>query len=351
MNKNESSLTSLNEKNIIESKDKIENKLENKIKDSSPIFPNIIYPQNKDEELDDIDNLRYKEDINNNCNIKNRLDSVDSPIKAQFKFSIDMPNVSKQRLHEYLTDDLLNALEVSPNIPNLNNGIENIKINEKNNINNNPNSLFGFSLYNSNNDNNLENKNNEDLKNNSDFNINENNELLSKNNINNISNINNIKNVNDSNNNYNNIHNDINKITKNLTIDNIPTYIPKQMRNKEDIKNYKKKKSEKDENKISNNKFDNIKKNNVFKKEGKLKKPFEVRAGDWICNKCTNLNFAFRNKCNRCGLTKVMSNQQNLNKKEIYTQNTNFQMIEGFNPNFIHDNNVKNIEETKFYQK
>ena len=36
----------------------------------------------------------------------------------------------------------------------------------------------------------------------------------------------------------------------------------------------------------------------------KKKKPFIEREGDWICVKCNNLNFAFRNNCNRCGLTK-----------------------------------------------
>ena len=38
--------------------------------------------------------------------------------------------------------------------------------------------------------------------------------------------------------------------------------------------------------------------------EKKKKKPFIEREGDWICVKCKNLNFAFRNNCNRCGLTK-----------------------------------------------
>jgi len=59
----------------------------------------------------------------NNFNSKKRLDSTDSPIRA--KFSIDLPNVSKQRLHEYLNDDLLNALEYSPQIPTINNDLNN----------------------------------------------------------------------------------------------------------------------------------------------------------------------------------------------------------------------------------
>ena len=36
----------------------------------------------------------------------------------------------------------------------------------------------------------------------------------------------------------------------------------------------------------------------------KKKKNFSERAGDWVCFKCKNLNFSFRNNCNRCQLTK-----------------------------------------------
>ena len=58
------------------------------------------------------------------------------------------------------------------------------------------------------------------------------------------------------------------------------------------------------------NKFDNGKKNaQNSKKEGKVKKPFEVRVGDWTCSKCNNLNFSFRNKCNRCGIPKEYSDK------------------------------------------
>ena len=34
------------------------------------------------------------------------------------------------------------------------------------------------------------------------------------------------------------------------------------------------------------------------------KKPFQERAGDWVCLKCKNLNFSFRVVCNRCQCAK-----------------------------------------------
>ena len=134
-------------------------------------------PQNIEKNVTDKeenDNLGYMPGINNNMfnnfNLKQRLDSTDSPFQNQFKFSIDMPNASKQRLHEFLNEDLLNAIDTSPNIPKLqrlheflnedllnaidtspnipklSNDFQNIK-NENNNMDNNPNNLFGFSLY------------------------------------------------------------------------------------------------------------------------------------------------------------------------------------------------------------
>ena len=80
---------------------------------------------NKDEEIDDSDNLKFKGFLPNNTDpfILQRFDSTNSPIAAQYKFSIDMPNVSQQRLHEYLNNDLLNALDVSPSISKINSGI------------------------------------------------------------------------------------------------------------------------------------------------------------------------------------------------------------------------------------
>eukprot|EP01017_Pseudomicrothorax_dubius_P026299 TRINITY_DN291_c0_g1_i3.p1 TRINITY_DN291_c0_g1~~TRINITY_DN291_c0_g1_i3.p1 ORF type:complete len:322 (+),score=66.85 TRINITY_DN291_c0_g1_i3:148-1113(+) len=41
--------------------------------------------------------------------------------------------------------------------------------------------------------------------------------------------------------------------------------------------------------------------------------PTSVRAGDWVCILCNNLNFSFRNECNRCQMqTKKQNHLQNL---------------------------------------
>ena len=49
------------------------------------------------------------------------------------------------------------------------------------------------------------------------------------------------------------------------------------------------------------------------KKTGSFKKKikFQERKGDWTCNRCHNINFAFRNKCNRCKALKEESGNTN----------------------------------------
>ena len=51
--------------------------------------------------------------------------------------------------------------------------------------------------------------------------------------------------------------------------------------------------------------------NNECKKiNNKKKRNFVMKKGDWICYNCKNLNFAFRDKCNKCKLNKEESEQK-----------------------------------------
>ena len=89
---------------------------------------------------------------------------------------------------------------------------------------------------------------------------------------------------------------------------------------------------------MKNKKKKKKKKKCLIKKEknGKLFKGFKERDGDWTCYYCKNLNFKFRNECNRCHITKEISdkghekyfqdvlNQINVNeeeRKKIVNQN------------------------------
>ena len=272
------------------------------------------------EEIEENDELGYISGNNymgfNNFNSKKRMDSTDSPIRA--KFSIDLPNVSKQRLHEYLNDDLLNALEYSPQIPTINNDLNNAQKNENITPDNNPNNLFGFSLYPSNPPFTQNNTSNNNINNIPEYHPNKQNLWNQRNIINNNYNFN-LNYYGMPNNNQNNIDN----------FNNIPMFIPKKLRNNEypskniSLMNEKNPKSNNEKLNLKN-KFDNNKKNvQNMKKEGKMKKSFEVRAGDWTCNNCSNLNFSFRSKCNRCGIPKVMSEKL---VGELMNQNMNFNL-------------------------
>lgn len=63
-----------------------------------------------------------------------------------------------------------------------------------------------------------------------------------------------------------------------------------------------------------------IKEENELNNTGdKKKKPLVERKGDWQCPKCRNLNFAFRQSCNRCKLPKPTIS----NTSPIMNQNNN----------------------------
>jgi len=58
---------------------------------------------------------------------------------------------------------------------------------------------------------------------------------------------------------------------------------------------------------FSKNSYNNSDKKEYIKDKNKnenKKKNFEERKGDWLCLFCNNLNFSFRNKCNRCKMSK-----------------------------------------------
>ena len=100
---------------------------------------------------------------------------------------------------------------------------------------------------------------------------------------------------------------------------------------------------------IHENKFDGNKKFNLIipiqalKKNPKMKKPFEIREGDWTCSDCGNLNFAFRVKCNRCGILKETSEQ-----KKSSTPNN--EHLEG-NTNIKENKNNNNNNNQNYYSK
>ena len=98
------------------------------------------------------DNLHNNTFINKTSSqfIRQRMDSINSNLDYQYQFSIDDPNISKQRLQQYLNDDVLNALD-HPSVSRLNSKISDINIHTKSNE---------FNYNNSNNDNNQTSNNN-----------------------------------------------------------------------------------------------------------------------------------------------------------------------------------------------
>lgn len=300
---------------------------------------------NDNETEEEIDNLKYKENIPNTINpFIQPLDSSDSPLPSYYKFSIDMPNVSKQRLHEYLNDDLLNAIESSPNIQNINGGID-IKKPEEHNKDK---DLYGFSLYPSSNNNYIDSINNNTINDSLPYNYKNNNNI--KENISNTIKNNNLNEAIDNNSNINFHYNKKNKST-NLNIGNTSINDTNNTFSKKTKKNKQLLPSNTEANinhlQISNTRDNknktNINNNNILNKQNnkKMKKTFVYRTGDWTCNQCYNLNFGFRNKCNRCGIPKELSLQINMQAlHSIYNQNNNNNQMTINNGNsFIGKNN------------
>ena len=84
----------------------------------------------------------------------------------------------------------------------------------------------------------------------------------------------------------------------------------------------------------------------------KKARPFTERTGDWICKNCKNLNFAFRNECNRCKIPKkdcveIIKNKED-NQIDNKTNNSNKKIYKNkkhYTNQFIDkENNQKEME-------
>ena len=73
----------------------------------------------------------------------------------------------------------------------------------------------------------------------------------------------------------------------------------------EEKENQNQKKNDESKGKDESKGNDEAKENEITNKENiNSKKKFVIRPGDWICLYCNNVNFSFRNACNRCRLSK-----------------------------------------------
>ena len=323
---------------------------------------------------------------NNNNNLKNN--PIDELIKISENNNEDKNKIKNQKEEEEFNDNgimesfmpshlNMNINMQSPNtntikIFNNNNNINDNKINIKTNDINNKNEIRNI-IEDEGGGGNIkkdkqDNKNNPNKININNANININLNNNNTNNINNL-NINNNNNTNNNNINYNKFSQNIDnkKETETKKINNntntTKNYIPSHMQNpyiahmpfpyqtpQHIIQAL--------QSNIHENKFDGNKKFNIIipmqpmKKSTKMKKPFEIRDGDWTCSDCGNLNFAFRVRCNRCGISKEASEEKKLNNNDAEQKNNNTKDVgnnNNTNNNTNNNNNNNNINNTKNY--
>ena len=279
-----------NETNNMIQQNQPDNKMMNNLINQNTMITNS---QQNHDDLDGIDdNLGFNAQNNNAGSFFRPIIDSSNSLSFNYKFSIDQPNVTKQRLNEYLNYDLLNELDVSPSVSKRNSGMNNNPQNINNTGDNNPENLYGFSLYSQPNNQNFGNANNfQNL--NANFNIN-----------------NNYQNIPNNNNYHQNINNHYISLNSNSK-----AYIPLK---------YRKKEQNTQANNVNDLKINKTTFANANKNKQKNKKYFEVRDGDWICSKCNNLNFSFRNKCNRCLLPKELSKNMQQTNQNMSNQNQHY---------------------------
>jgi len=242
-------------------------------------------------ELNDINHININENLNNSYFPKK------SP-KNNSKSIFDFSNTEEKM--DNLKNIDCNYSSFSPNFEkNENNNIENVE-------NTNDENFFNYSFYNN------SKKNNNKI-------INNNNKIIEKKNNNEINN-------NSKNEKENILHNDSDsKDSPHIDSPKSNEYI-----------NYP--------NNFEDHESSYENSNSNFRKKAKHKKHFKVRFGDWICPKCENLNFSFRNKCNRCGLSKEKSEQNNNNNNQIQSHENNLDyqrpiLFNNININYIFNSN------------
>jgi hypothetical protein len=253
-------------------------------------------------------NNQYIEFINNNFNINNNRISYPKNIKRNSilnNSNITEFNNSEKNVNNkinYNINNILNQNNFNVNLQNKNTNFSN-KNNKMNNLNNIEN-MF-----------NLNNKIDHKY-------FNQQNIITNDSNIQNYSNLNNLENKFSYNsplsckNNYllytqndqkNNKFNIINSNFNTKVFNNC-------IESNKNIFNPQNKNIESDKGNIFNhyNKINTDKYSNLSNEKPK-KKPFLERIGDWVCFKCKNLNFSFRQACNRCQQAKYDNEKLNDN--------------------------------------
>ena len=257
---------------------------------------NISNNENSKEKENLIDNKQSSQDGKNNEDYINKLD------KGHFLIhSLDNNLFPVKNTDNYFSNNVIDTSSNNQSIENNNNDYENDE------------NFFNYSFYNNKN-------NNKIINNNYNYNnkLNENNEIK------------------------NNSSDEEQKNSKNNFLTNPPSNTERPTQNFPNLQNIE------PYNVNVNNCHENFSIENTnsnFKKKSKHNKQFKIRFGDWICPKCENLNFSFRNKCNRCGLSKEKIEHYN---NSLQNQANNSINLNGQRPIMLNNININYIFNSNF---